>query len=165
MSGYFGWNISRALRFTSSHGTGFTLPESISSMRRATSCCHASSTSKSGLPSSRLSIKWAAGAPLPFSGVRRLQETWKGSTPQHNLLIREKQEFWSGPLATSPFSFQQLTSAQSCIQPLNPVFLPFVGIKMRNSLPSNSITIRHYPGKSVRTRTVKSVQFSGELQL
>src|SRR5580704_3493717 len=51
-----------------------------------------------------------------------------------------------------PFSFQQLTSTQSPISPLNPVFPPFVGIKMRISLPSNSITTYQYPGKRVPTR-------------
>ncbi len=52
---------------------------------------------------------------------------------------------WMG----SFFSFQQLTSAQSPISPLNPVFLPFVGIMMRISFPSNNITYRQLPGKSV----------------
>src|SRR5580692_8254954 len=52
----------------------------------------------------------------------------------------------------SPFSFQQLTPTQSPNQPLNPIFPPFVEIKMRNPFPSNSITPDQYPGKSVRTR-------------
>jgi hypothetical protein len=47
----------------------------------------------------------------------------------------------------SPFSFQQLTSTQSPISPINPVFPPFVGIKVRNSFPSNNITSYNHPGK------------------
>jgi hypothetical protein len=54
--------------------------------------------------------------------------------------------------ATSPVSFQQLTPTQSPISPLNPVFPPFVGIKMRISFPSNRMASDQHPGKSVRTR-------------
>jgi hypothetical protein len=51
-----------------------------------------------------------------------------------------------------PFSFQQLTSAQSRNQPLNPVFQPFIALMMRIFFPSNNITSDQYPGKRVRTR-------------
>jgi hypothetical protein len=60
--------------------------------------------------------------------------------------------FLSSPRVPSPFSFQQLTSAQSPISPLNPIFLPFVEIKMRISLPSNNITSDNTQGKRVPTR-------------
>jgi hypothetical protein len=57
----------------------------------------------------------------------------------------------------TPFSFQQLTPTQSPISPLNPIFPPFVGIKMRNSLPSNNITHRPIP----REKCKNQVQFPG----
>lgn len=51
------------------HGTVFTLPDSISSARRATSCCHATSVSRSNPnPSSKLSIREAAKAPRSSGG-------------------------------------------------------------------------------------------------
>ena len=52
--------ISRSTRrSTSSQGTSFTRPASMSSIRRATSAAHAASTSSSGSPS-RLAISFAA---------------------------------------------------------------------------------------------------------
>ena len=39
-----------------------------------------------------------------------------------------------------PVSFQQLTSTQSPIYPLNPIFHPFIALMMRISFPSNNIT-------------------------
>ncbi len=55
---------------------------------------------------------------------------------------------------SSPVSFQQLTSTQSRISPLDPVFPPFVEIKVRISLPSNNMTIRTTPREKCTNQIV-----------
>lgn len=71
----------------------------------------------------------------------------RGAKPVSNLLARYGQLARLQAETDSPVSFQQLTSAQSSIYPLNPVFYPFIAIMMRISFPSNNIYADQYPRK------------------
>ena len=158
-------NSSASSRSTCSPGMVFTRPERMSSTRRLISSSQAASTpssagSRQDFPPNDQS---AARAPAveSLSAFSRISETCGvicailTSLPMHLTPARKR------PMPKIPFSFQQLTSTQSPISPLNPIFPPFVGIKMRISLPSNNMTIRPIPREKCTNSCTNQVQFPG----
>ncbi len=151
---------------TCSPGIVFTRPERISSTRRLISSSQAASTPSSAGSSSRLSTKRSISKPR--SCVERLRAFSSNSETCGVICAITTPLFAPSYTRTqtidnkSPFSFQSLTSAQSPIQPLNPVFLPFVGIMVLILFPSHRIATDNSQGNVYKPGSYKPGSTSGE---
>ena len=143
----------------------------MSSTRRLISSSQAASTPSSDGSSSRLSTKRSISKPR--SCVERLRAFSSNSETCGVICAITTPLFAPSYTAhtaldnKSPFSFQSLTAIQSPIQPLNPVFRPFVGIKLLILFSSHRIATDNSQGNVYKPGSTpwENLSYSLEFQV